>query len=620
MSELLSKVKYDYSSLKAETSQPQWQKIGTKRRSGVATPLFSIYSKSSIGIGEIPDLKLLVDWCAKTGMSIIQLLPMNDTGFNFRPYDAQSSFAIDPMYVSIENLKKVSLDSFREEIKHLQKKFPTKHNRVDYKIKKAKLELLWLIFKQVEDKKNSLFESFQSKNKFWLNDYARFKVIQEISGGKNWESWEYSLKQKDFEATKKFENAHRDKILFQMWLQWQLFEQFKEVKSYASKKGVLLMGDLPFLVSRDSADVWSFQNYFNLNLAAGAPPDAFIANGQRWGMPPYRWDKIAEDSYEYLVQKLKCAENFYDLFRIDHVVGIFRLWSIPLSEPYENGGLNGFFDPKDESYWEAHGRKILKTITERSQMLACAEDLGVVPDCSYKVLDQLSIPGMDVARWKKNWHTDLSYVEPEHYRKNSIAVFSTHDMTSLAGWWEHEVGAVDEIDFTRRCTTRSIPFEEIKRKLFDLEDSKHGKLTWNSALSGIEEYKQILGRPEHEIQDFLHLFKESFNEKKRFWIFLGLSGEPSVRMNPELAKAVLKKVSLSASIFSIQLLQDWLSIADSFSEDSWSFRINMPGTVSDANWNIRMPYSLEELIKLPINQLIHQIHVETGRVAAKHES
>ncbi len=155
-----------------------WGRIGLKRRAGAAVPLFSIYSRQSAGIGELPDLKLLIDWCEAAGLTILQLLPMNDTGFDFRPYDAQSSFALEPMYLSLENLAGVDIRPCRKELEAIREKFPAGGSRVDYGIKRAKLELLGKIFRGVR-KTGASLEAFVKANAYWLEDYALFRVLKE---------------------------------------------------------------------------------------------------------------------------------------------------------------------------------------------------------------------------------------------------------------------------------------------------------------------------------------------------------------------------------------------------------------------------------------------------------
>ena len=594
--------------------QKQWEQIGLKSRSGVSVPLFSLYSQKSIGIGDLSDLKLLVDWCKATAMSIIQLLPMNDVGFDFRPYDAQSTFALEPMYLSLTNLIKANTKPFLDKIKSLKKQFPSGGTRVNYAIKRTKMDLLWKIFRNSYKEISPAFERFIEQNQFWLKDYVLFKVIKENHQWKSWEEWEISLKQRDLNAIQSVEWMNHERIQFHQWLQWQLFEQFRAIKEYAARKKILLMGDLPFLVSRDSADVWANQEYFKLDRVSGAPPDMYVANGQRWGMPPYHWENIAVRGYDYLVEKLRYAENFYDLFRIDHVVGVFRLWTIASTQPPEQGGLYGIFDPQDECLWEEHGRRLLSVMIENAKMLICGEDLGTVPACSYKVLDELGIPGMDVQRWNRDWGKSYDFKNPQEYRKNSIAVITTHDMSLLKAWWEYEAGTIDETFFRRKCQEKGIPFEQLKEKLFQLGKSCYGRLRWKKEIRDTRTLAEILGRQESEIVDLMDAFRSSYDEKEKFWNHLGLDGEPQEKSSSVFIRRSLEKINSSASIFSIQLLGDWLSLGDFFQEDSLNFRVNFPGTMNDRNWSVVMPLSLEEMQKLAINKEIRRMNHEAGRI------
>jgi 4-alpha-glucanotransferase len=538
-------------------TRKQWERIGLIRRSGVCTPLFSLYSRQSVGIGEIPDLKLLVDWCKKVKLSIIQLLPMNDTGFDFRPYDAQSTFALDPIYLSLNTLAEINTAAFKKDIDQLRSQFPAGKPRVDYGVKKAKLELLTKVF-QISQSQSQSFQKFIEANRFWLEDYVLYKVIKEKQNNAGWEHWEQPLREKNPDALRQFAEENRERLQFYRWLQWQLFEQFTDVRQYARKKKVFIMGDLPFLVSRDSADVWSAQHYFKLDLSSGAPPDTFFAMGQRWGMPPYNWPAIEQKGFDYLIEKVKYAQNFYDMFRIDHVVGTFRIWTIPQSEPAETHGLNGHFDPSNEAEWEAHGRKLLSIMVENADMLPCAEDLGVVPECSYRTLWDFAIPGMEVQRWTKEWQTDCSFKAPEKYRRNAMTVLANHDMTSFYGWWAYEAGTVDEALFKRMCEQKGLDFQNLKPRLFDAVLSQHGRLRWKTEIRDANSLLQILERPHEQVGDLVEMHRGSYDEKKLFWNYVGLEGQVEESPSARLLKAALEKASQTSSIFSIQLLQDFM--------------------------------------------------------------
>lgn len=519
----------DYKFLLDTPTSEKWKRIGIKRRAGIITPLFFIFSRRSIGIGEIPDLKILIGWCQKTGNSILQLLPLNDTGFNFSPYSPESSFALDPVYLSLRDLIGFRKETLENELEILSKKFPANKPRVDWRIKGEKLKILWKTFLKRANLEMKEFKNFIKENNYWLGDYCLYRLLKENFKEKSWEDWPEIFKNRNKNTLEKFGKDEQKEIKFQQWLQWQLFEQLREVKNYAKEKGVLLKGDLPWLISRDSADVWARREYFDLNFSAGAPPDAFSKKGQRWGMPPLNWEKIFDAHFTYFKEKLKYAENFYELFRIDHVAGIFRIWKISISEPLKNKGGKGFFDPKEESLWEENGKKILLKIIKSTKMLACAENLGTVPDCCPKVLKELGILGISVQRWTKN------------YNPLSVATLSTHDTSNFLDWWENEA----------------------------------------------------------EKREKENLLKINFGREKK-----------------EKRKLILKNLEVinsSDSIFCLLLLLEWLFLTALLKKNPSYYRFNFPGKTSRKNWSLRMPISLEDLLKNPVNKIIRKILQKTGR-------
>lgn len=613
--------KFDYSHFKNTKTADKWDKTGLRRRAGVVAPLFSVYSGNSIGIGEIPDIKLLVKWCQKTGISIIQLLPMNDVGYDFAPYNSVSSFALEPMYLSINGLKNVNLNLFKKELRELKKAIPTGKEKVNYKIKFEKLKILYKIFRVTYVNGIKKFEDFKKENNYWLKDYALFKVIKEIELNKSWENWDEKYKNRDEKALSVIESDFSEKINFYFWIQWQLFEQFKSVREYAKKKSILLMGDIPFLVSRDSADIWAHKNYFKLDFSSGAPPDMYFAMGQRWGMPTYSREELDKDNYSYIKEKLRYAEKFYDLYRIDHFVGFFRLWSITMDCPQEHGGLSGFYDPQDENLWEETGKKLLDVIIEGSNMLPCAEDLGTIPQCSHKVLWEYGIPGMNVQRWVKDFNGSDNFINPEYYRINSVATISTHDSSTIIDWWHNETGTIDEKLFKRLCDNKKINgerYSEIVKNLFDTEKSKYGRLYWKSEITDTNKLLEILGLNYDFSWDIINIYKESYNERLKFLKFLGLEPNGSdFKINPLFIKRVLEKINQSASIFSIQLLQEWLFLDNALfvKGEETSYRINFPGVVNDSNWTFVMPVSLETMLNLGINIEIRKIIEDSDRIS-----
>ncbi|MCI0450346.1 MAG: 4-alpha-glucanotransferase [Chlorobi bacterium] len=602
---------YDY--FKYTHTKDKWEKIGLRRRAGVAVPLFSLYSNNSIGIGEIPDLRLLVDWCCKTGMSIIQLLPLNDVGSDFAPYNSVSSFALDPMYLSLKNLKNANTNDFGDSIAGLRKKYRAKFGKVNYKIKKAKCELLWEIYKSIRTDNIDEFKNYIEQNRYWLKDYALYKVISESIPIASWDQWNHSIKYRQFEALNEIEINNYERIIFYSWLQWQLYEQMKDVKKYANQRGVLLMGDLPFLVSRESAEVWSHQNYFRLELSSGAPPDMYFATGQKWGMPPYNWDEIAKDDFVYIKEKLSYAENFYDMYRIDHFVGLFRVWTIPVNGTKD--AISGSYLPAEEYLWEAHGRKIIDVMVNSTSMLPCAEDLGTLPHCSNNVLYEYGITGIDFQRYcKGNFH----FKHQLEYRINSTAVLSTHDSSFFVNWWQFEAGTIDEKLFELMCESTNMDYRHYKYSksvLFDKNLSKNGRLYWNENILTHEIMLGILRPAQDKANDFIYLYLDSFDEKKKFMSYLEEPQESS-NISPAFMYKCLEKINQSASIFSIQLIHEYLCLDEKLLEKmgKWSCRINFPGRVSKNNWSLILPVPLEELLRLDINSAINEIILKTERI------
>jgi 4-alpha-glucanotransferase len=588
--------------------------LGTQKRAGVCVPLFSIYSRTSIGIGEITDLRLIIDWAEKTGISIVQLLPMNDVGFDFAPYSSESTFALEPMYLDIRKLKNVNINEYSNDVNELRLKYNTKQERVDYRIKKDKLALLKNIFKN-SNIENADFEFFIAQNTYWLRNFALYKVIRETNNNDGWEKWDEKLKYRDETALRDFENEHKEEIEFQFWLQWQLYEQFKTIKQYSAGKDIKLMGDLPFLVSRESADVWAFQKYFKLELSSGAPPDMYFALGQKWGMPPYNWNNIASDNFDYIKQRLKYADNFYDMYRIDHFVGLFRLWTVATDTPPEQGAINGKFDPDNEALWEEHGKAVINAMIACTRMLPCGEDLGTVPACSYKVLNEYGIPGMDFQRYLKE---DGMFKNMEQYRINSAAVISTHDSSFFINWWNYEAGTIDEKLFEMLCAKFLITgeaYEHFKNSLFDLNNSFNNRLLWKNEIYDENILWNKLPVYDHDKWQFMNMYKDAYKEKNKFMkLIYGDYYEP-VNGSPNLIEKVLERTNQASSVFSIQLIFEYLYMNKKLFNkmNKWDYRINTPGTVNEKNWSVRIPVSLETLNRLKINEKIKKMIEDSGR-------
>ncbi len=562
------------------------------------------------------DLRLLVDWAVEAGLSIIQLLPMNEVGYVFCPYDSLSSFALEPMYLCLDELPDVYRSQFPGRSDEVRRKFPlADRTHLDYGVKDEKLRLLWEMYSRRDPSHDPGFGEFVTRNAYWLDDFAMFKVLKDLHSGSAWEDWEETFRRHTRDGIAEFKNKHYRQLTFYRWVQWLLFEQFSAAKRYAGEKKVLLKGDLPILVSRDSADVWAHQDYFKLDYAAGAPPDMYSAKGQRWGTPPYNWKKIWDDDFLYFREKLSYAGNFYDLFRIDHVVGLLRIWSIPYADDPKNQGLQGAFDPPEESRWASHGGDILERMIQNSRMLLCAEDLGTVPPVCKDILREMGIPGNDVQRWVKDWHSTHDFLSPDQYRLLSVAMLSTHDTTNWPAWWMYEAGTVDEALFARKCAEAHIDFSSVKEALFDLSKSHHGRLRWRSDIDSLARFLAVMRRSMQEIWALADMYLNTWGEKEKFWQRLGLPQPMQESWSGELLKRALRYTHAARSVFAIESITDLLFLGGFFQQDPYQYRINTPGTISGKNWSLILPCSLEQLSGHELTRTIKEIAAASGRIA-----
>jgi 4-alpha-glucanotransferase len=239
----------------------------------------------------------------------------------------------------------------------------------------------------------------------------------------------------------------------------------------------------------------------------------------------------------------------------------------------------------------------------------------VVPKCSYKVLAEFGIPGLEVQRWSRDWEGAAEFNPAGEYRVNSVAVLSTHDMSVFDAWWRDEAGTLDEALFRKNCAKHNLNADELIPKLFDAARSRGGRLRWRSDATR-ENFLWTLSRHENDVKALLGDHKTTFTEREQFWRFAGMPGKPSEEPSPELLGCALEKSAESSAVFSIQLLQDYLSLGGALPGDPVEWRVNMPGTQGPQNWSCVLPAALEEMASLPINDHLRELHRRTGRDAA----
>ena len=402
-----------------------WKKVGIKHHHGIQVPLLSLWTSQSCGNGEILDLIPLIDFLADVGMDVLQLLPLNDSGADPSPYNALSSTAIHPIYLSLHALPYLSspLPAFNIETK-----------RLPYAaILGQKLDFLKDYVAKVGDRIRSE-EGYHAfiKTSPHLHDYALYKVLKEKNKSHIWESWPKEFRNISKQERRMFGEKFEKDLSHHLIIQYLCHLQLEKVKKHAEKKGVFLKGDIPILVSPDSADVWAHQEFFDLDLRAGSPPNAFDPQGQLWKFPLYKWNIMEENHFKWWRKRIEVAAKYFHLYRIDHILGFFRMWAIPKGEtPAE-----GLFVPNDPSIMEVQGRKLLETLLSFSDMLPLGEDLGDPPPFVRTTMQELGIPGTKIFRRYRRWKTDRSFVPYADYTPASISCVSTHDIETVTLWWQ----------------------------------------------------------------------------------------------------------------------------------------------------------------------------------------
>ncbi|WP_431216598.1 4-alpha-glucanotransferase [Puia sp. P3] len=318
---------------------------------GVAIPVFSLRSKQSMGVGEFTDIRLLVDWAVKCGLRLVQLLPVQDTTATYTwldsyPYAAISAFALHPIYL---NLEKCAGRKYADLIKPLKKKQKELNalTELDYeqviKIKLLTVKELYELQKE-EFKKDPGFLDFFADNENWLVPYAAFCYLRDKNGSSEFTRWKQHGRY-DAEAIRKFtapSGRQYDSIALQYFIQYHLHLQLREAVDYAHEHGVVLKGDIPIGIGRNSCDAWVEPGLYHMDLQAGAPPDNFAVKGQNWGFPTYNWERMQQDGYAWWKRRFGHMRNYFDAFRIDHILGFFRIWSIPMDIVE---GILGHFEP-----------------------------------------------------------------------------------------------------------------------------------------------------------------------------------------------------------------------------------------------------------------------------------
>ena len=409
------------------------------RRAGLLLPLFSARSTRSWGIGDIADLTRLGPWLRAAGLRMLQVLPVNDmaTG-QTSPYSALSAMAIEPLYIALDDVPDVQAlggAAFprgalaRRAALNAAPSVPYEEVKA---VKRVALRRAFEHFRATEWNNDSAraqdLRAYMSQEQWWLEDYALFRVLHDHYDARPWWEWPTSLAAREPEAMVAARARHAGPVLERCWVQWIAQRQWEQARRELG--GIALVGDLPFMVSADSADVWARQSLFSREATVGTPPDAFSETGQDWGLPVYLWDAMRADDFGWLRARGRRMAAMFDAFRIDHLVGFYRTYWRPTS------GDTPFFMPAHEPDQKMLGEQVIEAFASAGAALI-AEDLGTIPDFVRASLASLRLPGYKVLRWERDWHVKgQPFHDPATYTPASLATTGTHDTDMLADWWD----------------------------------------------------------------------------------------------------------------------------------------------------------------------------------------
>jgi len=570
-----------------------------KRIAGVLVPLFALRGEDDLGIGDTGALREFIDWAVEIGFRLVQLLPINETGADNSPYNAISALAIEPTTLHLgpnspEDLTREDFDAALADVDPstaLPRRWADRTNlrrgRVKYRqVKKSKRRLLEQAFANFSARaskdRQSGFRKFCEEEAAWLQDYAFFRVLMEQNDDNAaWNRWPAQHQSMERARTwlrdlpQDEQAAITNRQNFFCYVQWIAHQQWREIKSYAEERGVALMGDIPFGVSYYSADVFARRDEFVLDWCGGAPPEPYFKDdeftqkwGQNWGIPLYRWDKMRANNFEWWRERVRAVRRIFHLFRIDHVLGFYRIYAFPW-RPRKNkqflpldrnemlertSGRAPHFVPCDDDTPEnceankRDGEEYLRVVLEEAGATrVIGEDLGTVPDYVRPNLRSLGVAGFKIPQWEVHHERVTS---GDEYERLSVATYTTHDHKPIRALWEEALERPT-------ATSEQARFDLAKIAVFAGFDSKI----------------------------------ETVGFEKDFY------------------PAVMEALFRSNAWIAVVMITDLLAR---------KYRFNVPGTTANSNWTRRMQRNVAQLRSSRKTharmRLIHDLLEKTGRV------
>jgi 4-alpha-glucanotransferase len=636
---------------------------------GVAIPVFSLRSKKGFGTGEFNDIKLLVDWAQQSGLKLLQFLPVNDTTATHSakdsyPYAAISAFALHPIYINLDAVAGTQnaslLKSLNKKKKNLDEQYDLDYDAV-MKFKVSALKEIYQAKKEFFLTDINYFDFFDL-NREWLVPYAAYCFLRDKYRTADFTKWR-SHKTYNEDAIQKLVSPlqpHYDEICFHYFVQYHLHLQLKEASDYAHKKGIILKGDIPIGVSRISCDVWVDPSLYNLDEQAGAPPDDFAVKGQNWSFPTYNWKKMQEDDYAWWRKRLAQMNNYFDAFRIDHILGFFRIWSIP---DHAVEGILGRFVPAipihitefdKNRIWFDYTRYCKPYITENILQQNFGEKTAHVKEIflNAKANDQYELKeefntqrkvekyfeedsesNSEIKQSLFDLLSNVILIEEEgsqmqqfHFRismqqTSSYQLLDAYTQTQLSALyvnyffnrqdelWKNE--ALQKLPALKRSTDMLICGEDLgmvphcvpdvmnQMAILSLEIQRMPKdATVDFFHPKTAPYLSVVTPSTHDMSTIREWWEENKDLIQKFYNFqMGHYGKAPESCTPSIVKEIILQHIYSPAMWSIFQIQDLLGMSEKLRrENPFEERINLP---SDPNhfWKYRMHIPLEELMK-----------------------
>lgn len=591
------------------------------RGAGVAIPVFALRSNDSFGVGEFNDLKLMIDWAASTGQSIIQILPVNDTTMtgtwqDSYPYNANSTFALHPQFLHLPDVGKLKDKKAAARFEQLGRELNALAE-IDYeKVNNTKNEYLRALYLQ-EGKKcfaSKEFKAFMASNEHWLRPYAVFCALRDAYSTPDFKEWG---KWADYtpEKTAEYEAAHPEEVAYNHFVQFHLDRQLRKVRDYAHSRGVVLKGDIPIGISRTSVDAWVYPELFNMDSSAGAPPDDFSVMGQNWGFPTYNWQKMAEDGFAWWKARFVKMAEYFDAYRIDHILGFFRIWEVPLEAV---NALLGRFNPalpfseeeiRSYGFWfnkDWHTAPISMT-----DNVLFIEDKYNPGHYHPRISSQSSECYKNLSQDQKDAYNHL-YNDFFYYRHNDF--WYGEAMRKLPALIEATGMLVcgEDLGMIPHCVPAVMEGEQI----LSLEIQRMPKDP--SVEFGATQhypYLSVCTTSTHDMNPVRAWWEEDRALSQRFYNqVLGAWGEAPYYCEPWICELIVEQHLKSPAMLTILPWQDWVAMDGKLRrENPNEERINVPAN-SRHYWRYRMHMTLEELLAADdMNAMIRRKIAESGR-------